>query len=374
MGEMNPVSIIQCADYTDSLESAIRELLEPLGGMAAFVKPGQAVFLKPNMLTDRTPDEAVTTHPEVIRAVIRLVRECGGNPTVGDSPAAAIKLSSVHAKTGIRALCEAENVPLISFEQAETVEVKTDAATFYIAKPILDADVVINLPKIKTHVLTTLTGAVKNLYGTLPGYQKTHLHNRFPAIFDFGRQVAALYDSIQPALSIADAVWGMEGNGPSGGDPVNLGFLAAATDGFALDVALCHLLDIKRSAVPTLQGYLSTPGHGEIEWVGPGAGNSRPQSVRLPRTLARFMPRWMSPVLSRFVWVRPDIDPDICIRCGRCVKACPANALAMPASTPAPDQPPVLSPKECIGCCCCHEVCPVNAIHMRQSPLMNFFT
>jgi uncharacterized protein (DUF362 family)/Pyruvate/2-oxoacid:ferredoxin oxidoreductase delta subunit len=368
---MHPrVTLAYCPSYTADLENAVTELLKPLGGMSAFVSPGQKVLIKPNMLTNRTPDQAVTTHPELVRAVIRLVKAAGGIPSVGDSPASAVKIDKVMSDTGFVQLCQDEAIPLIRFESGGAEPVQCDGFEFNLAKAVIEADVVINLPKIKTHVLTTLTAAVKNTYGTIPGYQKAMLHKKFTKTADFGKLVHAIHKSVAPALNIADGIIGMEGAGPSGGTPVSLNFLAASTSGQALDLAICQLLNIAPRAVPYLPPNVPTAEADamaatvDVKLNGQAAQST---SINLPSTFgARMLPRWLGNILEPFVWIRPAID-DSCIKCGRCVKACPTEALSMESGTK-----PVLTPKACIGCCCCHEVCPANAIEMTQSPLLNF--
>ena len=354
------VAFEACRDYSDSLEDALHRLLAPLGGMAAFVQPGQSVLIKPNMLTDRAPDEAVTTHPEVVRAIVRAVRDCGGNPSVADSPASAAKLEQVWEKTGFRAMCEAEGVPLLNLERAGSLPFTVDGISFHVAKPVLEANVLISVPKVKTHTLTTLTAAVKNLYGTLPGYQKAQLHMAFPSPSEFGRMLRAISSKVRPALHIADGIIGMEGEGPAAGRPVALGFLAAATDAESLDLALCRLLGVSPAAVPYLDAahFCETP-------LPPGF--PEPLRFRVPSTLgARLIPAPLVRLLGRLIWIRPGISEKACIQCGRCVKACPVKALALESGWAAPR----LTPSKCIGCCCCHEICPEKAISMMQSPVV----
>ena len=360
---MTPVAFARCASYGQAHEAILR-CLEPLGGPARFFKPGQRVLLKPNMLADMTPDQAVTTHPEMVRAVIRIARAAGAVPSVGDSPASALRVRSVWERTGFLALCESENVPLLNLEQAGSRSFTCGGTTVAVAAPVLDADLVVNLPKVKTHTLTVFTGAVKNLYGTLPGFQKATLHKLFPSADEMSRLVAELAAIVRPGLSIADGVIGMEGNGPSGGDPVQLGFVAASTHPAALDAALCRVLGIPLTAVPVFRhlprsAWENAPLLGE-----PPAPGSL--TLRLPASWkSRLIPRPLVRLLAPLFWIRPAFDPALCIRCGRCAEACPPRAITFEKGTL-----PVLNGSRCIGCCCCHEVCPVKAIRMMESPLM----
>ena len=153
-----------------------------------------------------------------------------------------VKIEKVWEKTGFKAMCEQEQTPLVSLEKSGVISYEVDGFSFTIAKPVLDADVIVNVPKIKTHTLTTLTGAVKNMFGTVPGFQKMNLHKLHSTVADFGKLIAVIYRHVPPHLNIADAVIAMHGEGPSAGQPIRLKFLAASRDAVAMDQTICHLL------------------------------------------------------------------------------------------------------------------------------------
>lgn len=223
MSDMNTVIFAACCDYTTALPTAVEWIFNGAQWLSTASLSGKKVLVKPNMLTDRTPEQAVTTHPEFLRQVIRNLRRRGAQITVGDSPASAANLKSVWEKTGIADVCQQEGVALISFEQAGTEIIRQGGYEISIAKPALAADIILNLPKVKSHSLTILTAAVKNLYGVIPGYTKTILHRNHPQISDFGMLVKTIHSCLPPVWSIADGVIGMEGQGPANGTPVNLG-------------------------------------------------------------------------------------------------------------------------------------------------------
>jgi uncharacterized protein (DUF362 family)/NAD-dependent dihydropyrimidine dehydrogenase PreA subunit len=366
------VAVAPCRSYFDGLAEALRVLVDSLGGMSAFVGRGQAVLIKPNLLTGRQPDQAVTTHPEVVRHLIRMVKEAGATPSVADSPANVEKLETVWQKTGMEAVCSEEGVRLLNLEKAGSVQFTANGFTFSVAKPVIEADAVVNVPKVKTHMLTVLTGAVKNLYGTIPGFQKTNLHRNHPRAEEFGDLLAVLHGKVRPALSVADGIVGMGGAGPSAGDIVPLGFLAASADAAALDVILCRILKIDPDSVPYLRSLRADPScvtdPGDIEVIGPAPESLRPAAFKVPGTvLVKMIPRWLVKLLAPALWIRPSFS-DKCIACGQCVRACPAGALAKDG-----DGRPALNTEKCIGCCCCMEVCPAQAVRMVQSPLLTFF-
>ncbi|MDD4869683.1 MAG: DUF362 domain-containing protein [Kiritimatiellae bacterium] len=373
MKNHSTVALEHCSNYNArELPHIIGKLFQHLGGIGSFVRKGQSVLIKPNLLTDRTPEQTVTTHPEVVRAIIRILKDHGAKPSVADSPANVVKIEQVWEKTGFRAMCEEENVPLINLEKTGAHSFEVDGFSFSIANPILSADVIINVPKVKTHVLTILTAAVKNMFGAVPGFQKMILHKLHPTVSEFGRLIAVIYQHIPPHLNIADAVVAMDGDGPSAGRPVHLGLLAASRDAVALDLTLCRVLNIDPSVVPYFK-HLSVDGNSaaydvNIEIAGTAIDDFDNRNFHAPGTLrARMIPGWLVKFLEPFIWIAPSIS-DKCIACGRCIKGCPVNALS---SATGADKP-VLERRKCIGCCCCHEVCPEKAISMTQSPLLNF--
>ena len=362
--ETENVWVVRCVDYASALEPALARLLGESALLGPQAVAGRRVLVKPNLLTDRTPDQAVTTHPELLRLVIRHLKSTGARVSVGDSPASAAIIRSVLAKTGVGAVCEEEGVPFVSFEREGVRACAVDGFEFALAGPVAEADLVVSLPKVKSHALTKLTAAVKNLYGAVPGYDKTTLHRLHPRPDDFGCLVQAIWRVLPPTVSIADAVVGMEGQGPANGRPVPLGFLAASADPFALDVALCGILHIKPTSVPYLKGAadLHVPAlHGDKVEV---ASFEVPVGSHLLGLVPACLMRWA----ARVLWVRPRIDASLCVNCGRCIKACPMDALSRPE---APGRgTPVLKQRACVGCACCHEVCPKGAIRMTQSPVL----
>ncbi len=362
------VAFERCPDYDDAhVENAVSRAVETLGGWGAFVRPGARVLVKVNMLSDHPPEDAVTTHPAVVRAVVRGLLAAGTKPFVGDSPASAVGVARIWERTGIKALCEAEGVPLVVFEGEGARTVDRDGCRFTLSAALSGADAVVSLPKVKTHALTTLTCGVKNLYGLVPGYQKAALHKRHPRVDDFARLLRAIEAEVRPVLTIADGIVGMEGEGPSSGTPKSLGFVAASPDPYALDVAVAETLGIAVRSIPYLRHLAHDPAYANVTPA--NAAEFRPASFKVPGTArTRLIPGPLVRLISPLVWVRPSIDPAKCIRCGRCVASCPVKTLAMGQPTPF-----LSRPRDCIGCCCCHEMCPEKAIEMRQSPLLRLY-
>lgn len=247
------VSFVRAASYADpGLEAALKQVLAPLGGMTAFVKPGDRVLLKPNLLTGSRPGRECTTRPELVYWVARLVQEAGGQPFLGDSPAFG-SARGVALANGYESILQELNLPIIDFQGGRYQTVDKAFNHLLLSKEAMEADVVINLPKVKSHLQLTLTLGVKNLFGCVPGKMKAWWH--MEAGKDsarFGHMLVETARTINPNLTILDGIIGHEGNGPSGGEPRQLGILGASANVFALDRAMIEILGSEPASVPTV--------------------------------------------------------------------------------------------------------------------------
>lgn len=247
------VSLIRAKSYEqDALRESLTTLLEPLGGIAAFVKRGDRVLLKPNLLTGSRPTKECTTRPELVRAVAEMVMEVGGKPFLGDSPAFG-SAKGVATANGLLPILEELNIPIVEFHGKRYQTVNDDFNHLLLSKEAMEADVIINLPKVKSHMQLTVTLGVKNLFGCVPGKMKAWWH--FEAGKDttrFGEMLVETARAINPNLTILDGIVGHEGNGPSGGEPRDLGVLAASDNVFALDRAMLEILKVDPLQVPTI--------------------------------------------------------------------------------------------------------------------------
>ena len=247
------VSLIRATSYEQALlrESLLR-LLEPLGGMKAFVKKGDRVLLKPNLLTGSRPGKECVTRPEIVYCVAKLVQEAGGKPFLGDGPAFGSAMGVAKA-SGYLPLIQELNLPIVEFHGKRYQTVSEEFNHLLLSKEAIDADVVINLPKVKSHVQLTMTLGVKNLFGCVPGKMKAWWH--MEAGKDsarFGTMLVETARAINPNLTIIDGIIGHEGNGPSGGEPRELGVLGASSNVFALDRAFLEILNVEPQIVPTV--------------------------------------------------------------------------------------------------------------------------
>ena len=245
------VSLIRAQSYERQLlQDALETLLEPLGGMAAFVKPGDRVLLKPNLLTAARPGKECTTRAELVYCVAQMVQAVGGKPFLGDSPAFGTA-KAVAVANGYLPLIEELNLPIVDFH-GKRYQTAGDAFNhLLLCKEAMEADVVINLPKVKSHMQLTLTLGVKNLFGCVPGKMKAWWHMEAGKDANrFGQMLVETARAINPNLTILDGIIGHEGNGPSGGEPRHLGILGASPDVFALDRAMVEILNVAPDEVP----------------------------------------------------------------------------------------------------------------------------
>lgn len=253
MQKSTSVSLIRAQSYErQSLRDALDNLLEPLGGMVAFVKPGNRVLLKPNLLTGSRPGKECTTRAELVYRVAQMVLDAGGKPFLGDSPAFG-SAKGVAVASGYLPVIEELHLPVVDFHGKRYQTVSQGFNHLLLSKEVMEADVVINLPKVKSHSQLTLTLGVKNLFGCVPGKMKAWWHMEAGKDANrFGQMLVETARTINPNLTILDGIIGHEGNGPSGGEPRYLGILGASPDVFALDRAMVEILTVTPEAVPTI--------------------------------------------------------------------------------------------------------------------------
>lgn len=248
------VSLTRATSYErQELRQKIAEVLAPLGGMAAFVKPGDRVLLKPNLLTGSRPTKECVTRPEIAYCVAQLVKAAGGKPFLGDSPAFGSARGVAKANGYLELMAELD-LPIVEFRGKRYEAAGEDFHHLRLSKEAMDADVVINLPKVKSHMQLTMTLGVKNLFGCVPGKMKAWWHMEAGKDADrFGMMLVETARSIAPDLTILDGIIGHEGNGPSAGEPRDLGILAASRDVVALDQAVLAILQVDADTVPTMR-------------------------------------------------------------------------------------------------------------------------
>ena len=359
------VSVVRCPSYDEEeVLKGLRQSINLIGGIANFIKRGDRVLLKPNLLFGKSPEKAVTTHPAIVKGVVQIVREAGGLPYIGDSPSIG-SLVRTAEKAGIKQISEELGCPLVEFETPVFPPQKGGQIfkQLEIDKAVLEADVVINLPKWKTHNMMFLTLGVKNLFGCVPGPRKALWHLKAGEDRKvFAQVLVDLYQVIQPSLTILDGIVGMEGNGPNGGDPISLGLILASGDSLSLDQTVCDLLGISRESLMTNRvAFELGLGKDGIEVVGERLTDIRISQFKLP-SLSRpdwNLPGFLSRALKNALNSKPVIEEAVCKLCNQCIEICPPKALQRQ------EKGLVFNYGKCIRCYCCQEVCPEGAIRME---------
>ena len=369
---MSLVSLISRPSYdVAEVETAVRRAVDLVGGMSSFVRPGQKVLLKPNMLSAHEPERCITTHPAVVEAVGRMVIEAGGEPFIADSPALD-RFSRVARKSGLAETAERLGIDIFELDRPTRTAVPGEAVfkSIEVAAAALVADVVINLPKAKTHSQMVMTLGVKNLFGTVVAQRKAEWH--YMAGVDrptFASLLLDLYRTVNPALTVLDAVWGMEGRGPANGRPRQLNLIAASADALALDLAACRLWGAPWKKLPLYRAAaargLIPPGGPDIALVGDPPESLRVDNFDFPK-LEAVGPggRYFGAFSRRYLVSKPTQEPEACAACQKCVTICPADALELRDRTLSFDY------DRCIRCYCCQEVCPEDAIGFRRGWLV----
>lgn len=385
--EETQVYAASCPDYSQA-ETCIRALVEQMGGMGRFVRPGERIVLKANLLRAAPPESAICTHPAVVEAVAKLVKEAGGTPVICDSPGGALHkeavLRSLYEKTGMAAAAAAAGAELSMDSSTRTVSLPEGKVLRQaeIITPVAEADGVIDLCKMKTHVLMSMTGAVKNLFGVIPGLSKVGYHATHPDHATFADVLLDLTGYVRPRLSLMDGILAMEGDGPgSSGTPRQAGLLLASANPLALDTAAGAIMNLPRQDNPVLLAAerrgLTPCRMEDVELIGGTVEELRMADYKFPAStksnlmdflgpLARPAERLCKKALSQ----TPRIDGAKCVGCGICAKSCPGQAIAMTA----PGKKARISQKACIHCYCCHELCPQKAVELHQSWLGRLLT
>ena len=385
--EETQVYAASCPDYGQA-EEAIRALVEQMGGMGRFVRPGERIVLKANLLRAAPPESAICTHPAVVEAVSKLVKEAGGTPVICDSPGGALHkeavLRSLYEKTGMAAAAAAAGAELSMDSSTRTVSLPEGKVLRQaeIITPVAEADGVIDLCKMKTHVLMSMTGAVKNLFGVIPGLSKVGYHATHPDHETFADVLLDLTGYVKPRLSLMDGILAMEGDGPgSSGTPRQAGLLLASANPLALDTAAGAIMNLPRQDNPVLLAAerrgLTPCRMEDVELIGGTVEELRMADYKFPAStksnlmdflgpLARPAERLCKKALSQ----TPRIDGAKCVGCGICAKSCPGQAIAMTA----PGKKARISQNACIHCYCCHELCPQKAVELHQSWLGRLLT
>lgn len=370
------VVLLRCSGY--DREKIYQELcwgIGKLGGVETFVKAGEHILLKPNLLRKASAESGIVTHPIVVSETARLFKEAGVHLSYGDS-AGIGTLENIGKECGLAAEMEKLDIPMADFNSGHYVDYPGGkmAKRFYIADGAEKAEGIVNICKMKTHQLERMTGAVKNMYGCVQGLHKAKGHTRYSNGESFARMLVDLNQCLSPRLHIMDGIQAMEGNGPASGTTVDMGVLLLSADSVALDSTACALMNLKPELVPTnaqgekmglghwqaadievitREGIMTTGQAGEVYGKADFDVNRGREVRRLWRQI-----RWIARHFQR----KPYIVEEKCIRCGICEAVCPIEGKAVHLEKSAI---PVYDYKKCIACFCCQEMCPQKAIQVK---------
>ncbi|MBI5526321.1 MAG: DUF362 domain-containing protein [Deltaproteobacteria bacterium] len=364
MSTPGSIVFIRKAGY-ETAGAVVRELL----GRTGLAFRGKKVLVKPNILSGCAPERAVTTHPAVVAATVDFLLDAGADVSVGDNPGIGGYGASLQAakKAGIFDASRGRFVNIVM--ESKKVAVKSRFfSSLTVSRALFEADLVVNLPKLKTHSLAVYTGAVKNMFGMLVGAEKARVHAAGGTAAGFGEALADVFAVRPPDASLMDAVVGMEGNGPSGGRPRHLGVLGISTDSVALDAVFLRVIGVEPGRVHHVR-IAAERGHGAMDEAAIRVDGALPaiKPFALPASrrldfvgdvMAATVHRLAFPGITEYARLR--LDAKKCTRCGICAKSCPTGAMKTGG-----DEYPFIERQTCIACYCCHELCPETAWKMK---------
>ena len=374
------VALVRCDTYDrQQVYEAVDTGVDLLGGISRFVKPGEKIVIKPNVLFGVNPRRCVATHPSVFRAAGILLKKAGVTLCCGDSPGFG-RCEGNMKRGGLKAVADELEIELADFDKGRAVSHKEALLNkrFVLANGVLESDGLISLPKLKTHGLTRFTGAIKNQFSCVPGILKSQFHVKMADPYEFATMLVDLTTLIKPRLYIMDGIMAMEGNGPRSGNPKKLGVLLFSSDPVALDAIACKIIDLDPAFVPTSEpgerAGLGNYRHENIEIVGEAVESFIARDfdvVRKPPVAIRHRP--MRAFLKNQICPRPTIDEAICTNCGICVEVCPVKPKAVDWHDGDESRPPAFKYDRCIRCYCCQELCPEGAVAIRETLLGKLF-
>ncbi|MDH5186416.1 MAG: DUF362 domain-containing protein [candidate division WOR-3 bacterium] len=373
------VSVVRCENYNLSrVDAAIRKALSYFGGIQAFIKPGDRVCLKPNLLSDSRPESAIVTHPIIVEAVAKMVIEAKGQPIIVDSPGAGIPytvdaLKKVYQAAGYdKILPDVSNIlnldttwSLVPNPQARLVK------KLEVINPVLNCTKIINLPKFKTHTFTIFSGAVKNMFGIVPGFVKPSYHARLNDVLHFSEMLLDLITLIKPTINIMDGVIGIEGDGPGAlGMIRNIGLIILSTDAILLDAVSVKLAEMDTQTIPFLTAAkkrgLWQDTEEETKLCEGKLEEFKLTNFQMPKTydpkgfgLRPVYQKLISPLVKSTFSLKPVIRRAKCSGCGACAQGCPMRAIKII------NRKARIKYSACIRCYCCVESCPEAAIEPK---------
>lgn len=359
----------------DELYAAVKAHFDAFGGIEKYVHPGTKVFIKVNMLMGRKPDMATTTHPALVYAVSKLAIEAGGKVVIGDSPGGPYTKALLERGYRLCGFTDAAQRSGATLNFDTTAKMQSFpqgniCKAFNLITPWHEADCYFSLCKCKTHAMTGFTGAVKNNFGLIPGLEKPEFHMRYPDVEAFSTMLVDLCRCASPDFTIMDAVVGMEGDGPSGGSPRQIGLTLASDNPFALDIIAVKAIGFTSDEAWTLKKSLEMGAcPAETQTVGDTVTFPVVENYRRAKshdvTPTRRLPGFIRKPIDRFAQPHPVVMPDKCVGCGECAMSCPAKTIKIIDGKANIDR------TKCIRCFCCQEMCKPMAIKIKTLRLFS---
>ncbi len=377
---MSKVALVKCESYDDA-PAAVAKALDLIGGVDTVLSKDEKLLLKPNFLAKCPPEKACTTHPEVFRGVAKYLLEKGYTKlTYGDSPGHG-DTAAIARECGVAGVADELLIPLADFTAGKTTAYPDGrvANEFVLANGVLECDGIVNICKMKSHMLERITGAQKNIFGCVFGLNKGASHVKYPNATEFAKMLADLNLMLKPRLHIMDAVVAMEGNGPQSGTPKKIGLILASTDSVALDTLFASLVYLAPSLVPTnviggefgvgecdINNIQVVTEDGEISVTEAKQRYGAPDFDVYRGEADKGEIKFLRP-FKKLLERKPKINKNLCIACGICVKSCPVEGGAV--NFKKNGKPPVYDYNKCIKCYCCQEMCPKKAIYAYSNPI-----
>ena len=378
------VSIKKCDSYNyEEVLSVIKETWKNMGGIEKYIKKGENVLLKVNLVMRKAPEEAATTHPAVVRAVAQTLVEYGANVTIGDSPGGPFMetlLKSIYKHTGMEEAASLSGASL-NFDTTSSVHKNPDGhalKSITVANMVTNADKVINICKLKSHSMTRYSGAAKNMFGTIPGTTKAEYHFTCQDIESFSKCLTDICIFANPVITFMDAVTAMEGNGPTAGDPRHVGVILAGENPFELDICGSRIINTVPNEIPLLKHAiergLCADDYKKVEIKGDNIENFVVEDFKVPQNKSMYFlgknpPKFVLKFINKHINPKPVFDHKTCIGCGDCAKNCPAKVIEMKNHKPY-----LIDTEKCIRCFCCQELCPKKAVSVHKSAVLKLLS
>ncbi len=357
------VASVKCDGYSqDDVDAAVERSMSLIKFNRGGIN-GKTVLLKVNCLMAASPERHITTHPSIVSALCRHFFEKGAKSVrIGESSGVGGHGRTTRAleECGMAKVATDCGAELVDFDKHKIITIDKPYMKIGIAEAAMKADLLVSVPKLKTHTFTKYTGAVKNMFGCLPSDGKANVHRVAGGEPRFSEMLVDIYSLVKPQLAVMDAVWGMEGNGPTYGPPIKIGAILASTNAVELDLAAAWMtgfepMEINTNRIAFERGLVSGKEAHIVGDVFRVPGFRKPDTARLAAV------NFFQGIFYNLTRLEPASNGK-CIGCSTCAKGCPVGAIEMVENRPKFDR------NKCIYCYCCHELCPHSAMDLRRSP------